>query len=64
MSAMLTTTMTYMDEIIKACKESGIETHYMVGVASLTPGYAEQINADYTADASTATYKAKELISK
>lgn len=33
MSAMLTTTMTYMDEIIKTCKDAGIDAKYMIGGA-------------------------------
>ena len=37
MSAMLTTTMTYMDEIIKTCKDAGIDAKYMIGGAPVTP---------------------------
>lgn len=62
MSAMLTTTMTYMDDIIEACKEAGIETQYMIGGAPITPEYANKIGAVYTADASSAANKAKELV--
>lgn len=62
MSAMLTTTMTYMDEIIKACKDAGINANYMIGGAPVTPAYAEKISAVYTADASTAAEKAKTLV--
>lgn len=62
MSAMLTTTMTYMDEIIHACKDAGIEANYMIGGAPVTPAYAEKISAIYTADASTAAERAKELV--
>lgn len=62
MSAMLTTTMTYMDEIIKACKDAGIDAKYMIGGAPVTPAYAEKISAIYTADASTAAEKAKALV--
>lgn len=62
MSAMLTTTMTYMDEIIKACKDAGISANYMIGGAPVTPAYAEKISAVYTADASTAAEKAKTLV--
>lgn len=62
MSAMLTTTMAYMDEVIKACKEAGIDASYMVGGAPVTPKYAERIGAIYTADASSAAEKAKELV--
>jgi len=62
MSAMLTTTMTYMDEIIKTCKDAGIDAKYMIGGAPVTPAYAEKISAIYTADASTAAEKAKALV--
>ena len=62
MSAMLTTTMTYMDEIIKTCKDAGIDAKYMIGGAPVTPAYAEKISAIYTADASTAAEKAKSLV--
>ncbi len=33
MSAMLTTTMTYMDEIIKTCKDAGIDAKYIIANA-------------------------------
>ena len=62
MSAMLTTTMTYMDEIIKTCKDAGIDAKYMIGGAPVTPAYAEKNSAIYTADASTAAEKAKALV--
>lgn len=62
MSAMLTTTMTYMDEIIKTCKDAGIDAKYMIGGAPVTPAYAEKISAIYTDDASTAAEKAKALV--
>ncbi|MEG2548562.1 MAG: corrinoid protein, partial [Eubacterium sp.] len=54
MSAMLTTTMTYMNEIISSCKDAGIDAQYMIGGAPVTPAYAEKISAVYTADASSA----------
>ncbi len=63
MSAMLTTTMTYMAEIIQSCKDAGIDAQYMIGGAPVTPAYAEKISAVYTADASTASEKAKALVS-
>lgn len=63
MSAMLTTTMTYMAEIIQSCKDAGIDAQYMIDGAPVTPAYAEKISAVYTADASTASEKAKALVS-
>ncbi|MEG0475856.1 MAG: corrinoid protein [Carnobacterium sp.] len=62
MSAMLTTTMTYMNEIISSCKDAGIDAQYMIGGAPVTPAYAEKISAVYTADASSAVDKAKNLL--
>lgn len=61
MSAMLTTTMTYMEEVIKACEEAGLNAQFLVGGAPLTPGYSEKIGAVYAADASGAVDTAKEL---
>ena len=37
MSAMLTTTMTVMEEIINGCKDAGVDACYLVGGAPLTP---------------------------
>lgn len=62
MSAMLTTTMAYMDEIIKGCKDAGLEAKYMVGGAPVTEMYAGKIGAAYSSDASSAVEKAKEII--
>ncbi|MGL4606595.1 MAG: corrinoid protein [Eubacteriaceae bacterium] len=61
MSAMLTTTMTYMEEVIKACEEAGVNAQFLVGGAPLTPGYSEKIGAIYAADASGAVDTAKQL---
>ena len=62
MSAMLTTTMAYMDDVIKACKDAGLEVKYMVGGAPVTEMYADKIGAAYSSDASSAVQKAKEII--
>lgn len=61
MSAMLTTTMTYMQEVINACKEEGLNVQYLVGGAPLSSGYSEKIGAIYAADASGAVDTAKQL---
>jgi len=56
-SALLTTTMNGMEEVVKAAKEAGIsdKVKIMVGGAPLTSGFAEMIGADaYTPDATTA----------
>ena len=61
MSAMLTTTMEYMEEIIAACKEAGIDAVYMVGGAPVTNAFGEKVNAVYTSDAASAVDYVKSL---
>ncbi len=63
MSALLTTTMPQMAEIIKACRDGGLEIKTIVGGAPVTQDYAEEIGADgYAPDAASAADKVKELI--
>jgi 5-methyltetrahydrofolate--homocysteine methyltransferase len=65
MSAMLTTTMPNMQQVMDALGAAGLrdQVKVMVGGAPLTPEYANQIGADgYARDASAAVRKAKELI--
>lgn len=65
MSALLTTTMTYMPEVIKACDAGGLrgKTKVIVGGAPITQEWANQIGADaYAPDAATAVDKCKELL--
>jgi corrinoid protein of di/trimethylamine methyltransferase len=65
MSALLTTTMIYMKEVIDALEISGMRKHVkvMVGGAPVTEGFAMKIGADgYSTNANTAVLKAKELI--
>ena len=65
MSALLTTTMTYMKEVISALEEKGLrdKVKIMIGGAPVTENYANEIGADkYTADAATAANEAKLLI--
>ncbi len=66
MSALLTTTMPRMKEVIEELNNRGLRDKYivLVGGAPVTEEYAKQIGADgYTPDASTAAEKAKELVS-
>ena len=63
-SALLTTTMAAMAEVIAKADEAGIrdKVKIMVGGAPVTQGFAESIGADaYTADAASAAEKAAEL---
>lgn len=67
MSALLTTTMTYMPEVIKALEEAGIRDRVkvMVGGAPVTQGFADEIGADgYSDNANTAVAVAKELMKR
>jgi len=66
MSALLTTTMTYMKSVIEVLEEKGIrdDVKVMIGGAPITEKYAEEIGADkYTPDAASAAEVAKLLIS-
>ena len=65
MSALLTTTMTYMKEVIQALEEAGIrnQVKVMIGGAAVSQGVADEIGADgYSDNANTAVAVAKELI--
>ena len=63
-SALLTTTMGMMEEVVKAAEAANIRDHVkiMVGGAPVTEAFCEQIGADcYTADAASAADAAVEL---
>ena len=65
MSALLTTTMVNMPEVIKALEVAGLKdkVKIMIGGAPITQNYAEQIGADgYSPDAASAADKAKTFI--
>lgn len=67
MSALLTTTMTYMPEVIKALETEGIrnKVKVIVGGAPVTQEWADQIGADgYAPDAASAVDKCKELLTQ
>lgn len=62
LSALLTTTMPQMTEIIKALKASGVSTRTIIGGAPVTQNFADEIGADgYAADAASAAEVALEL---
>ena len=62
-SALLTTTMPQMAEVIKAAKAAGIEVKTMIGGAPITQNYADEIGADgYAPDAASAVDLAKKLV--
>ena len=65
LSALLTTTMTGMKNVIEALKTAGVrdKVKVMIGGAPITQAYADEIGADaYGEDAATAAIKAKQLI--
>jgi 5-methyltetrahydrofolate--homocysteine methyltransferase len=65
MSALLTTTMVYMKEVIQGLKEAGLRDNVkvIVGGAPLTQAYADKIEADgYAADAASAIDLAEGLL--
>jgi len=62
-SALLTTTMMGMKDVIKAVKEAGLKARVMIGGASVTQEFAHKIGADgYAPDAPSAVNKARELV--
>ena len=62
-SALLTTTMVKIEDVIKAAKEAGVKAKVMIGGASVTQEFADKIGADgYAPDAPSAVGKAKELV--
>jgi len=63
LSALMTTTMQRMREVISLVKEEGMETKVMIGGAVITQDYADEIGADgYSADAAEAVKLAKQLV--
>ena len=67
MSALLTTTMGYMKEVIDALEQAGIrnQVKVMVGGAPVTQGFADEIGADgYSDNANSAVTVAKQLLGK
>lgn len=63
LSALMTTTMSEMDNVLKKLKAAGITTFTMVGGAVVTQEYADRIGADlYAKDAMEAVVKIKKLL--
>lgn len=64
-SALFTTTMVGMKDVVKAVQEADLDSKVkiMVGGAPVTQSYADEIGADgYASDAASAVDKAKELL--
>ncbi len=65
LSALMTTTMSEMENVIGKLKERGVKTFTMVGGAVVTQDYADTIGADlYARDALEAVAKIKQLLGK
>ena len=63
LSALMTTTMQKMREVVLYAKEEGIKSKIMIGGAVITEEYAAEIGADgYSADAAEAVRLAKRLL--
>ena len=65
MSALLTTTMIQMQEVVKAISNAGLrdKVKIMIGGAPITQNYADQIGADgYSPDAASAVDNAKTFV--
>ncbi len=61
-SALLTTTMREMENVVKAVKDAGIPVKVMIGGAPVTESFKEKIGADaYTPDAATASEVALQM---
>ncbi len=66
LSALLTTTMNYMKEVIEALKAAGLrdQVKVMIGGAPVNEAFAKQIGADgYSSNANAAVTLAKEILS-
>lgn len=61
LSALMTTTMVRMPEVIAMVKEEGLRCRVMVGGAVVTREWAESIGANYSSDGVQAVNKANEL---
>ena len=65
MSALLTTTLPYMQDTIRSLEEAGVRdsVKVLIGGAPVTPEFADSIGADgYAPDGATAVTKARELV--
>jgi 5-methyltetrahydrofolate--homocysteine methyltransferase len=63
LSALMTTTMREMSQVIEALRQAGLTSRVLIGGAVVTPGYAREIGADgYAKDAVSAVHEAKRLI--
>ncbi len=65
LSALMTTTMAEMENVLNRLRDAGVKTFTMVGGAVVTREYADRIGADlYAKDAMEAVTRIKELLCK
>jgi len=65
LSALMTTTMAEMEQVLARLREQGVKTFTMVGGAVVTQEYADRIGADlYAKDAMEAVTRIKQLLSR
>jgi 5-methyltetrahydrofolate--homocysteine methyltransferase len=65
LSALMTTTMTEMENVLRKLRDAGIRTFTMVGGAVVTQSYADEIGADlYARDAMEAVARIRDLLEK
>ena len=63
LSALLTTTMPQMADVVEAVKEAGLDVKVLIGGAPVTQDYADEIGADgYAPDAASAVDLARSLV--
>lgn len=63
LSALMTTTMREMDEVVKACRAAGCNAKIIIGGAVTTQEYADEIGADgYSTDAADCVKTCKRLL--
>lgn len=65
LSALMTTTMLRMKEVIELCKEKGCSSKVIIGGACITQSYADEIGADgYSKDAAECVKLVEKLLQK
>ena len=62
-SALMTTTMVKMKDVVEAVRENGLDSKVIIGGAVITESYAEEIGADgYSEDAADCVVLVKKLL--
>jgi len=61
LSALMTTTMVNMEEVIRTARAQGLKCHFMLGGAVVTKEYADKLGAEYSKDSVEAVKVAKRL---